>query len=325
MDILGNPNQCHYFIVVSTGGAVTLSATGGVVHVNSGTGLCNGDVPATINTHAASIGTTHTASVERSLVIGQGNTAVDDSLAVGESCTALVNSMALGNQANSTAYTNGHVLVMAANNDAGGPSPNTLVLDATNAIPAHPAAAIAPPTSPTGVGNVYLDAGGVYSGGADYAEMFEWNDGNVNSADRRGLFVSLVNGNKLSVGGSNVIGVVSSPVVIGDAAELSWHGKYERDEFGGIVYQTIDGMRRPKPSTTYIPTQTYTPRRMRKEWAPIGLVGKLHVRSAQALTAGNKCSANSSGYAVSGNDYHILRVIRQPTSTLYGIIEILMK
>ena len=156
--------------------------------------------------------------------------------------------------------------------------------------------------------------------------MFEWNDGNVNSADRRGLFVSLVNGNKLSVGGSNVIGVVSSsPVVIGDAAELSWHGKYERDEFGGIVYQTIDGMRRPKPSTSYIPTQTYTPRRMRKEWAPIGLVGKLHVRSAQALTAGNKCSANSSGYAVSGNDYHILRVIRQPTSTLYGIIEILMK
>lgn len=312
--------------VVSTGGAVTLTATGGVVHVNSGTGFCNGDVPATINTHGASIGTTHTASYERSLVIGQSNTAVDDSLAVGETCTALVNSMALGNQASSQPYTNGHVLVMAANNDAGGPSPNTLVLDATNAIPGHPTAAIAPPASPTGVGNVYLDTGGVYSGGADYAEMFEWNDGNANSADRRGLFVSLVNGNKLSVGGSNVIGVVSSsPVVIGDAAELSWHGKYERDEFGGIVYQTIDGMRRPKPSTSYIPTQTYTPRRMRKEWAPIGLVGKLHVRSAQALTAGNKCSANSSGYAVSGNDYHILRVIRQPTSTLYGIIEILMK
>ncbi len=312
--------------VASTGGAVALSATGGVVHVNGGTGFCSGDVPATINTHSASIGITHTASVERSLVIGQSNTAQDDSLAVGESCTAQVNSMALGNQANSTHYTSGHVLVMAANNDAGGPSPNTLVLDAGNAIPAHPAAAIAPPVAPTGVGNVYLDTGGVYSGGADYAEMFEWNDGNVNSADRRGLFVSLVNGNKLSVGGSNVIGVVSSsPVVIGDAAELSWHGKYERDEFGGIVYQTIDGMRRPKPSTSYIPTQTYTPRRMRKEWAPIGLVGKLHVRSAQALTAGNKCSANSSGYAVSGNDYHILRVIRQPTSTLYGIIEILMK
>ena len=87
--------------------------------------------------------------------------------------------------------------------------------------------------------------------------MFEWNDGNVNSADRRGLFVSLVNGNKLSVGGSNVIGVVSSsPVVIGDAAELSWHGKYERDEFGGIVYQTIDGMRRPKPSSSNLHPNT---------------------------------------------------------------------
>ena len=316
--------------VLGTTGLVIDVVSSGVVQAGvTGCGVSLGQPPSTLNTNAASVGGPHTASSERSLVVGQGNTATDDSLAVGENCTAAVNSMALGNAANAALYGGGNVLAMAANNDVvGTASANTLVLDAAAQIPGHPTAAIAPGSlgPGAGVGNVYLDAGGVYSGGADYAEMFEWNDGNTNGADRRGFFVSLINGNKIEPGNSNVVGVVSSsPAVIGDAADLSWQGKYERDEFGGMVYQMVDGNRVPKPSSTYNPTQSYTPRRGRKEWAPIGLIGKLYVRSAQALTAGSKCSANSSGYAVSGNDYHILRVIRQPTSTKYGMIEILMK
>ena len=151
---------------------------------------------------------------------------------------------------------------------------NTLVLDAASQIPGAPTAAIAPGSAGpgAGVGNIYLDSGGVYSGGADYAEMFEWNDGNANSADRRGFFVSLVNGNKIEVGNSNVVGVVSSsPAVIGDAADLSWQGKYERDEFGGMVYQMVDGRRSLNP----LPLQhtILHPAKGRKEWAPIGLMG----------------------------------------------------
>ena len=315
--------------VLGTAGLVIDVVSSGVVQAGvTGCGVSLGQPPTTLNTNAASVGGPHAASSERSLVVGQGNTATDDSLAVGENCTAAVNSIALGNAANASLYPGGNALTMAANNDAGGATVNTLVLDSAAQIPGAPTSPIAPGSAGpgAGVGNVYLDAGGVYSGGADYAEMFEWNDGNANSTDRRGFFVSLVNGNKIEVGNSNVVGVVSSsPAVIGDAADLSWQGKYERDEFGGMVYQMVDGKRVPKPSSTYNPTQPYTPRRGRKEWAPIGLVGKLYVRSAQALTAGSKCSANSSGYAVSGNDYHILRVIRQPTSSKYGIIEILMK
>ena len=318
------------FTVTGNAGLVIDVSASGIVQAGvTGCGVSLGQPPTTLNTNAASVGGPHAASSERSLVVGQGNTATDDSLAVGENCTAAVNSIAVGNTANAALYGGGNVLAMAANNDVGGTATiNTLVLDAASQIPGHPTAAIAPGSAGpgAGVGNIYLDAGGVYSGGADYAEMFEWNDGNANSADRRGFFVSLVNGNKIEVGNSNVVGVVSSsPAVIGDAADLSWQGKYERDEFGGMVYQMVDGRRSPKPSSTYNPTQSYTPRRGRKEWAPIGLIGKLYVRSAQALTAGSKCSANSSGYAVSGNDYHILRVIRQPTSSKYGIIEILMK
>ena len=316
--------------VLGTTGLVIDVVSSGIVQAGvTGCGVSLGQPPSTLNTNAASVGEAQVASTERSLVVGRQQTATDNSLAVGVSCTAAVNSIALGNTANASLYTGGNVLAMAANNDVGGTATiNTLVLDAAAQIPGAPTAAIAPGSAGpgAGVGNIYLDSGSVYSGGADYAEMFEWNDGNANSADRRGFFVSLVNGNKIEVGNSNVVGVVSSsPAVIGDAADLSWQGKYERDEFGGMVYQMVDGRRSPKPSSTYNPTQSYTPRRGRKEWAPIGLIGKLYVRSAQALTAGSKCSANSSGYAVSGNDYHILRVIRQPTSSKYGIIEILMK
>ena len=318
-----------FSVTGNTGLVIDVSASGIVQAGVTGCGVSLGQPPSTLNTNAASVGGPHAASSERSLVVGQGNTATDDSLAVGENCTAAVNSIAVGNTANAALYAGGSVLAMAANNDVGGTATiNTLVLDAAAQIPGAPTAAAAPGSAGpgAGVGNIYLDAGGVYSGGADYAEMFEWNDGNANSADRRGFFVSLVNGNKIELGNSNVVGVVSSsPAVIGDAADLSWQGKYERDEFGGMVYQMVDGRRVPKPSSTYNPTQSYTPRRGRKEWAPIGLIGKLYVRSAQALTAGSKCSASSSGYAVSGNDYHILRVIRQPTSSKYGIIEILMK
>ena len=316
-------------ITMASAAKVNLSPdAGSFVHVDQGQGFVVGDaLTGTLGVSSAAIGTAHANANERSLIVGNGNTAVNNALAVGNSCTAEAESIALGHSAVTQPYT-GRVLTMASNNNAGGFSANTLVLDAAAQIPGSPTAAIAPGTAGpgSGVGNIYLDSGGVYSGGADYAEMFEWNDGNANSADRRGFFVSLVNGNKIEAGNSNVVGVVSSsPAVIGDAADLSWQGKYEKDEFGGMVYELVDGRYLPKPSSTYNPTQSYTPRRGRKEWAPIGLVGKLYVRSAQALTAGNKCSANSSGYAVSGSDYHILRVIRQPTSSKYGIIEILMK
>jgi hypothetical protein len=308
--------------------AKTASPTANVVVTADGFSV--GAAPTTLNNNSAAIGGPHTSSIERSLVVGQSNTASDDSLAVGENCLATVNSLAVGNGANTSSYTGGSVICLAANNDLPGSfSTNTLVMDAGNnpAAGPPPATAIAPGIPPSGgVGNVYSDAGTFYSGNADYAEMFEWDDGNTNSVDRRGFFVSLVNGNKIEIGNTDVIGVVSArPVVLGDASELSWQGKYDTDEFGALQYDLVDGVRVPRLNANYNPTQTYTPRRARKEWSAVGLVGKLYVRSAQALNAGSRCSANSSGYAVSGNDYRILRIIRQATSTNYGIIEILMK
>ena len=89
-------------------------------------------------------------------------------------------------------------------------------------------------------GQAYTD-GAWNNSPADYAEYFEWQDGNPTAEDRRGLPVVLVDGDKIRVATSeddkeNIIGVISAhPAFVGDAAELSWHGMIEKDEFGKPV------------------------------------------------------------------------------------------
>jgi len=171
----------------------------------------------------------------------------------------------------------------------------------------------------TGAGNVTAD--GTYtSPAADYAEYFEWADGNPNNEDRVGMSVSLV-GNKIRIAqpGDTIIGVVSAiPAIIGDAAELAWNQKYLKDDFGRelreeyhswdwtdengniqsvfsyndvsnvpnhAVKNTHDGLgnllTRPVLNPAYDPDAEYTPRSQRPEWAPVGLVGKLRLHVGQ--------------------------------------------
>lgn len=319
-------------------GEVTISPSDGKAAIipDGKAGLAIGDIPATFGGNSLAVGTSIIEASSASLAVGTECAASDNSLAVGNRNTAVQGSVCFGDRAeNGGLYESAPVIALANNNSVALTySPNTVVIDSGDQTPETGAAPGSPSVEPigsdagslSGIGNIYLDSGSVGSGNADYAEMFEWDDGNTNNADRRGFFVSLTNGNKIEVGNSDVIGVVSSrAVIVGDAAEISWHGRYERDEFGRIEYDVIDNQRVPRQNSSFDPKQRYKPRRARKEWGTIGLLGKLYVRSAQALTAGNKCSANSSGYAVSGNDYRVLKVIRQPTPSLYGIIEILMK
>ena len=96
-----------------------------------------------------------------------------------------------------------------------------------------------------GEGALSIDAGSVTTGGADYAEMFEWKDGNSSSEDRRGYSVVL-DGNQVvkatdSDDASKIIGVVSAlPVVIGDSdIEDKWKSKYLKDDFGQHIKEEI--------------------------------------------------------------------------------------
>jgi hypothetical protein len=89
-----------------------------------------------------------------------------------------------------------------------------------------------------GDGNGKCD-GSWTGGGADYAEMFEWVDGNPDAEDRRGLSVVL-EGNKIrtAVAGEDPIGVISAnPTILGDASWNKWTEKHLRDDFGSYILQ----------------------------------------------------------------------------------------
>ena len=85
-------------------------------------------------------------------------------------------------------------------------------------------------------------AGSVLSNGADYAEDWEWSDGNPQNEDRRGLFVTIDKSGliKLANGDDEILGIVSSnPSVIGGGDNLEWHNKYLKDVFGDYIYEEI--------------------------------------------------------------------------------------
>ena len=93
------------------------------------------------------------------------------------------------------------------------------------------------------------------SSGADYAEMFEWLDGNITNEDRIGKFVTL-DGDKIKP--------IYETVTIPE----------EKDDDGNIIVEehTEEQL---KVSKQYDNTQPYIARDKRKEWVAVGLLGKL--------------------------------------------------
>lgn len=158
------------------------------------------------------------------------------------------------------------------------------------------------------------------AGGADYAEHFEWADGNPAHEDRTGYSVSL-DGNKIrpAASGDVVIGVVTGrPTVVGDGAFLHWQGKFLTDDYGRVLYESIDSVEwdefdhqghivkhhsyqadqvpdgvvvpetairtpveRRQLNPNFNPEAEYVPREQRPEWACVGLMGKLRLRAGQ--------------------------------------------
>tara|TARA_B110000090_G_scaffold181231_1_gene206591 strand:- start:268 stop:2031 length:1764 start_codon:yes stop_codon:yes gene_type:complete len=89
-----------------------------------------------------------------------------------------------------------------------------------------------------GDGNAFAD-NNWNAGGADYAEYFEWSDGNPSNEDRRGYSV-ILEGNKIrqALVGETPMGVISgNPSVVGDAAWSKWDGKYLTDDFGTYILE----------------------------------------------------------------------------------------
>lgn len=177
------------------------------------------------------------------------------------------------------------------------------------------------------------------SSGADYAEYFEWADGNPNSEDRTGYFVTL-DGEKIRKATSAdayILGIISArPSVIGDSYEDDWSGKYVTDEWGRIQYHNVDVPDQKDPEdnvispahTEYQPiynpnwdsTQPYIPREQRKEWDAVGMMGKLLVRDDGTCAAKGFCKPNDNGIGTaSTSGYYVMRRVAA------NIVEVLFR
>lgn len=148
-------------------------------------------------------------------------------------------------------------------------------------------------------------ASGTYkSSGADYAELFEWADGNPDQADRCGHFVTL-DGEKIRLAAPEddyILGIVSgNPSVVGDVHDDQWQGMYLYDVFGRPLWEDVEvpaetieepdpenpgqtitrviipahTEHRQKLNPAYDNAQTYLPRSQRPEWDAVGMLGKL--------------------------------------------------
>ena len=181
--------------------------------------------------------------------------------------------------------------------------------------------------------------GAFVSSGADYAELFEWEDGNPNNEDRRGLFVTL-NGKYIAIANSSdeyILGIISSnPCIIGDSQSEEWYGKYVRDEFGQIVTEDVlvptitdeNGIVIQEEHTEEIAviseefdeTKTYIPRLERSEWDAVGLLGKLIVKDDGSADVNDYLTTTTGGIGTKSTRKTRFRVMERLDDNLVMVI-----
>ncbi len=202
-------------------------------------------------------------------------------------------------------------------------------------------------------------AGAVYglsafnSTGADYAEYFEWLDGNHEGEDRVGYFVTLDGKHiRRAQPGEYILGVVSGqPCIIGNADE-DWLGRWEHDPFGRFIREeveepvteerevldeeghptgeleevptgeTVRGWRY-KANPAYDHTQPYVERKDRPEWSAVGMLGVLSVRDDGTCQPNGYCRVAEGGIATAAEGYRpgeTWRVIERVTEDVVKIV-----
>lgn len=190
-------------------------------------------------------------------------------------------------------------------------------------------------------------SGNYNASGADYAELFEWADGNPNNCDWVGRFVTL-DGAKIRLAGpldDYILGIVSGcPSVVGDVYDDQWQGMYLNDIFGRPIMEDVEvpdvtetfpdpenpentitrviipahTERRQKLNPSYDNSQKYVPRSERPEWAAVGLLGKLVALEDGSCAVGGYCAAGEGGVATASQDRTAFRVMEKLTDPETG-------
>lgn len=175
--------------------------------------------------------------------------------------------------------------------------------------------------------------------GADYAEYYEWLDGNPDNEDRRGYFVTL-DGNKIRKATAEddyILGVISAtPSVVGNAHTDMWQGMYLTDIFGERLTKTVEvpesideetGKVIPAHKETrfiinpeYDYTKEYKGRNERKEWAAVGTHGQLIVVDDGTCEVNHYCKVAENGSATKAEGKTEYRVIERISPTHIKIV-----
>lgn len=174
-------------------------------------------------------------------------------------------------------------------------------------------------------GQMFID-GRYRSKGADYAEMFEWEDGNPDNEDRVGLAVSLVGDKiKLADKGEKVIGIVSAtPSVVGNDPD-KWKNKWETDKFGRIIYENYIDKRgreqiKPKINPDWNNKEVFIPRDKRPEWDAIGLLGQLLVLDDGSCKVGEYATIDENGTLTHSKEETNILVLKRKDKDLIKIL-----
>ncbi len=185
------------------------------------------------------------------------------------------------------------------------------------------------------------------SSGADYAEYFEWLDGNPNNEDRRGRIVTL-DGNKIRYATADddyILGITSAnPCVKGDVHPDDWQGKYLTDVFGRRLTQVVhvdaeyEDREITDPETgekiterimihdecdavqwilnpAYNSDKEYISREERPEWSAVGTMGKLVVVDDGTCEVNGYCCAGENGVATKATGKSSYRVMERIDNT----------
>lgn len=200
-----------------------------------------------------------------------------------------------------------------------------------------------------GNGQTYADAA-YYSTGADYAEYFEWADGNSEQEDRVGYFVTIEGEfiRKATSKDEYILGIISAtPSVVGDDSQ-AWKDKYLKDEWGRIQYEWVDIPEeshigivineegeeeeqkivtrearreyRQKINPDWNPDQEYQTRQDRPEFDAVGMMGKLLVRDNGEVRPNEYVRPNDEGIAVrSSSGYRVIKRVSK------NIIQVVLK
>ena len=190
-------------------------------------------------------------------------------------------------------------------------------------------------------GNGWFE-GTVASTGADYAEYFEWADGNPDGEDRIGRVVTL-DGDKIRFANENdyIVGIVSgTALILGDNPGDEWKHKFLKDEYGRFITETVEDfieyfdyetgtnvtestglVTRKVLNPEFNPDDEYLTREERNEWEIVGMMGKLHVIDDGTCVVNSYAKVSHDGIVTHSDEVTTMRVMERISDNIILVLK----